>query len=254
MHPLRDTHHTQKVSSNYNKPMNKFTYYILALFVYPSLMHCQNRESPVAQQDKLNQVVTTKISETFESYRGIKILQEGPRGSKFTNSKRGEFGLLVFRIQIFNDTIIPIDLEVKFPSKLAALLPDSLAKVKVNMLPDSITPDTIQNDANFGVIGLEDYFNSDLTAPGILKTRIQPKEHHTLYLGMIEEGNMGFGFGTYKTKLFLNGQDIDAHFFPVTSIKTEKTSINSLDLIFGIGYTPHNRYTLIQCGQISFIK
>ena len=234
--------------------MNKFTYCILGLLVCTSLMNCQNRQSQAAQQDELNQVTATKISETFESYPNIKILNEGPTGSKFTNSKGEEETFLVFRVQIFNDTIVPIDIEVKFPSKPAALLPDSLAKVKVYVLPDSITPDTIQNAANFGVIGIENYFNSDLTDPGILKTTIQPKEHHTLYLGMLQEGKMGFGFGTYKAKLFLNGQDIDAPFLPVTYIKTEKTGSSSLDLIFGIGYTPHNQYTLIPCGQINFIK
>ena len=195
-----------------------------------------------------------RFQKPLKSYPNIKILNEGPAGSKFTNSKGEDDGFLVFRIQIFNDTIVPIDLEIKFPSKPVPLLPDSITKVEVYVLPDSITPDTIQNAANFGVIGIEDYFNSDLTDPGSLKTTIQPKEHHTLYLGMLYESESKMGFGTFRAKLFLNGQDIDAPFLPVTSIKTEKTDSSYLDLIFGIGYTPHNQHTLIPCGQINFIK
>ena len=232
--------------------MYKFTNYILGLLVCTALMHCQNQQSQDVKQDELNQATATKISETFESNPNIKILNEGPAGSKFTNSKGEEDGFLVFRIQIFNDKIVPIELEVRFPSIPVPLLPDSITKVEIYVLPDSITPDTLQNAANFGVIGIEDYFNSDLTDPGILKTTIQPKEHHTLYLGILMESEMGSG--TIRGKVFLNGQDIDAPFLPVTSIKTEKTGSSSLELIYGIGYRPHNQYILIPFGQINFMK
>ncbi len=233
--------------------MNKFTYSVLGLLVWICLMHCQIGQSDTAQQLKLNTTSIANNQETLRSYPNIKIINEGPTGSKFTNSKRGEFGLLVFRIQMVNDTIVPIDLELEFPSTPVPLLPDSITKVEVYVLPDSITPDTIQNNAaNFGVRGLADYFNSDFTDPGSLKIRIEPKEHHTLYLGMIAESKMGHG--TFRTKLFINGQDIDAPFLPIRSIKTEKTDNRSLDLVYGIGFTPHKQYTLIPCGHINFLK
>lgn len=265
--------------------MYKFTYYVLGLLLCSSLLYCQNQ---AAHQVQLNTSSIANNHETFESYHNIKILTNGPTGSKFTNSKRGEFGLLIYMIQIFNDSIVPIDLEVKFPSKPVPLLPDSMTKVEVYMLPDSITPDTIQNAANWGVIGIEDFFNSDLTDPGILKTRIQPKEHHTFYLGMLSESERKMGSGTTIAKLFLNGQAIDAPLSPVAlwlseldklsrtsynttndmssikdqitsalkreQIKTEKTGSSSLGLIFGVGNAPNNQHILIPCGQINFLK
>ncbi len=185
-----------------------------------------------------------------DGHYGIKILNIGPTGSKYTNSKRGEFGLLIFCIQILNDTIIPFDLDIQFPSKPIPLLPDSIVKVELFILPDFMIPDTTQNTANFAVIGIEDYFNSDSIDPGILKTTIQPQEHHTMYLGMLNESNMGYG--TIRAQLFINGQEIEAPFMPVTSIETDQRGYKSLDLIYGIGYSPHNQHILIPCGQIIF--
>lgn len=231
--------------------MNKFTYTILGLFVCTSLMYCQNKQSDVTRQPELNQATAAKI-DALESYHGIKILDEGPAGSKHTNSKRGEFGCTKFRITIFNDTIVPINLKIKFPSKSIHSLPKSLFKSQVWVLPDSLTPDTFQRAFNFGIIGLEDHFNSDFTDSRIVKTIIQPKKHHTFYLAMI--GESPFERGSNYSKLLINGQAIDTPYIQGKSIKKEHSNSSSLELIFGIDHTPHNLYTLIPCGQIKFLK
>lgn len=231
--------------------MNQFNVYFLGLLVCISLMDCQTKQN---NADEFGQMSTSTINipEIIGSDPNIKILNEGPTGSWFKNSKRGEFGVLIFRIQLLNDTIVPIDLELKFPSKPIPLLPDSTTKVEVFVLPDSITPDTLQNAVNFGVTGIAEYFNLERTEPDILKTRIEPKESHTLYLGMLAETKKEFG--TFRAKLFFNGQNIDAPFLPIKSIKTEQTDRNSLDLIYGIGYSPHQQFTLIPSGHIHFKK
>jgi hypothetical protein len=237
----------------------------LLLFFSPFVQCAQEKSKSINQPSESGLMIESSLyqgTDITESYRGIKILNSGPTGSKFTNSKRGEFMLLIFCIQIINDTIVPIDLEIQFPLKPTPLLPDSLTKVELLLLPESITPDTIQNAFNWGIIGIEEYFNSNFTDPVILKTKILPKEQRILYLGMLSESNKKHG--TFRANLFLNGQNIredhlffgsesDAPFLPATSIETEKTEYSSLELVYGIGFAPHNQYTLIPCGQINYL-
>ncbi|MCR9287435.1 MAG: hypothetical protein NXI23_08640 [Bacteroidetes bacterium] len=231
--------------------MYKFIIFILGISICFSLMKCQNGDRRVAMQQEPVQVPIAKILDTLESYRGIKILDEGPAGSKHTNSTRGVFGCTKFRITIFNDTIVPIDLEIKFPPKQVPSLPDSLIKVQYWVLPDALTPEIPIRGFNFGITGLEEHFNSDFTDSGIVKITIQPKEYHTFYLAGIGEGP--FERGSSYSKLFINGQDIDVPYIQDKSVKKENSN-GSLELVFGIGHTPHNLYTLIPCGQINFLK
>lgn len=231
--------------------MNQFTRPILGLVICMLLINCQTGQSQVADQQVINAATTKKI-DALESYRGIKILDEGPTGSKHTNSYRGEFGCSKFRITIFNDTIVPIELVFQFPSKQVTSSPDTNFKVQGWVLPDELTPDTFQNAFNFGITGLEDHFNSDFTDPGMVKTTIQPKGHHSFYLAFIGEST--FEFGSNYSQLFIHGQDVDVPYLPEESIKIERTSENVLDLVWGIGHTPHNLYTWIHCGQITYLE
>jgi hypothetical protein len=225
--------------------------FILGFSICFSLTNCQNGQSRVTQQQEPIQIPIAKILDTLESYRGIKILDQGPAGSKHTNSKRGVFGCTKFRITIFNDTIVPIDFEMKFPPNQVPSLPDPLIKVQYWVLPDSLTPEIPIRAFNFGITGLEEYFNSDFTEPGIVKITIQPKKYHTFYIAGIGEGP--FERGSSYSKLFINGQDIDVPYIQNKSIKKENSD-GSLELIWGIGHTPHNLYTLIPCGHIKFLK
>ena len=234
--------------------MIKFIYSILGLIVCSYLVSCQTRTNQAIQtnhQSELNQVIQSKIAE-LKNYRGIKILDEGPAGRKHFNSYRGEFGCSKFRITIYNDTIFPIELKVKFPSQPVSSLPDSLVKVQYWILPDSLTPNSFLNARDFGITGIEDHFNSDFTAPGFVKAMIQPREHYTFYVAGMGKGP--FGRGSSYSKLFINRQNIDVPYLQGKSLKMDNIDSNSFDLVWGIGHTPHNLYTLIPCGQIDFLK
>lgn len=227
--------------------MINYAFSILVLIACFSLIRCQTKLS----QDNLNQVTQSKLAE-IESYRGIKILDEGPAGSKHTNSKRGEFGCTKFRITVYNDTIVPIELEIKFPSQPTTSLPDPAYKNQYWVLPDSLTPNTFQRTRNFGITGLEEHFNSDFTDSRIVKKTIQPKDHYTFYLAGM--GESPFGSGQSYSKLFINGQKVEVPYLQGKSIKGENTDSSSLMLVWGIGHMPHNLYTLIPCGQISYLE
>ena len=230
--------------------MNKLAFCILIILASTTFIHCQIQPTKSAAQDEYRQAIANKISE-LESYRGIKILDEGPAGRKHNNSKRGEFGVTKMRITIINDTIVPIELEVKFPPNQSSSIPEPSYKVQIWILPDELTPKNFVNARDFGIVGLEEHFNSDFTDPGFVKTIIQPKEDYTFYIASM--GESPFTFGSSYPKLFINGQDVDTPYLQDKSIKTTNTD-GSLDLIFGIGHTPHNLYTLIPCGKITFLK
>ena len=151
-----------------------------------------------------------------------------------------------------NDTIISLDLEIDFPENPAHLLPDSRVLLSIFLLPDSLTPKNIQDDLNFGVIGIEKFFESDLSSPSTLKTSIQPKGQQTLYVGLKLESEIGNG--TTRSILFINGQNIDAPFLPIKTIAKDDTDGTTLDLVYGIGVDPPNNYRLIPCGQIKYIN
>ena len=232
--------------------MPNLTYSILGFIACFISLSCQNGQSQVAQQETSEQARIIQILDTLESYRGIKILDEGPAGSKHTNEKRGVFGCTKLRITIFNDTVVPVDLEVKFPPQPVASLPDSVITAQYWVLPDSLTPDLPIRGFNFGIIGLEEHFNADFTDPGVVKTTLQPNEYHTFYIAGIGSGP--FGFGSSYPKLFINGQDLHSPYLQGKSVKTERPDSSSLSLVFGISHTPHNLYTLIPCGKIKFLK
>lgn len=189
-------------------------------------------------------------AESSDSYAGITILNSGPRGGGYTDSTGRKFEFRIFRIPVFNDTVVSAELTIHFFSDSFALLPESANYLRVFLFPDTMTPDTMQEVYNFGVTGIESFLDKDLNKPTILKTTIQPEEEHILYIGVLFN-NVGLG-GHTRARLFINGQNINDSFFPDSAIKTSTKSRNELDLIFGIGVDQPHHYSLIPCGQIIY--
>lgn len=234
--------------------MIKTVYTFLGISILMFQAQCQSSPSMVNQAntlDELSEKAKTDLA-NLSSYRGIKILDVGPTGRRHHNSKRGEFGCTKFRITIYNDTIIPIELKVDFPAHQVTSLPDPLMKDQYWVLPESMTPDSFRNARDFGIIGLEEHFNTDDTDSRIVKTTIQPKQQYTFYMAGM--GESPFERGSSFGKLYINGQDVDIPYIKGKTIKPVNPQENTLDLVWGIGHTPHNLYTLISCGQIKYLN
>jgi len=194
-----------------------------------------------------------------DQYFGISILNDGPRGSIYTekDSKYTDsivlgknFAFRCFRTRIINDTIIPIELQINFSKDSVSLFPKADRYLRVFLFPDELTPDTIQEIYNFGIRGLESFLDTGLNKPTTLTTLIKPKGEYILYIGILFYPPDGLT----RAGLFINGHNYNIQLVPVKSIKTGTQNENELTLVFGIGIDPPHNYSLISCGRITFIK
>ncbi|MDX1630201.1 MAG: hypothetical protein R3345_15935 [Fulvivirga sp.] len=227
--------------------MRFFLHNIIGLLILMCCMQTDDKE-PVGQQLADNNPVTTP--DTPKEYEGnshIRILNTGPRGGVYESSAGDTFRYTVFRIQLFNDTIIPVKLDIHFPEKPIALLPDSTIVLDVFRLPDEFTPDSIQDVFNFGV-EMEDFFESGINKKSPFETSILPNEQQTLYVGILYVSNIPDG--RTRAKLFLEGHDKDAPYFPVHSVEEYKVDNSPINLVYGISFDAPNYYAFIPCGSI----
>jgi hypothetical protein len=172
-----------------------------------------------------------------DTHSGVTILTVGPRGGDYTDSTGKEFGFRIFRTHIINDTIIPIELTLNFPSDSVALPIDSITSlgitksdryVRVFLFPQTMAPAKKEEVYNYGVTGIESFLDTELSKAAILKITIQPKQNLTLYIGAL----LYPAFGQARAKLFINGQN----------------------LVYRISIEPPLDSALISCGQIVFKK
>ena len=221
--------------------MRYLTIYTLGMLTLGSCNDSQNNDFQKTQR-------TLKVIPytTYDRYYGIGTINCGPLGGVY-NSSTKSYSYRIFRIQLINDTICPVELNISFPGKPIALYPDTNQSLRVFLFPDELTPDTIQDVFSFGIRGLESFLDTGLNKPTSLTRLIQPKGEHILYIGFITDG-------LARAKLFINGQSPGLSFLPVKSVVTDSKDKNSLDLLFDIRINNPQNYSLIHCGQIVFKK
>ena len=163
------------VSNNLTNPMKKLIFYTIG---FTSFLCCVNNKKVDSQKSWIEQktvVEAITIPSISKVKNGVKFINTGPRGGSYINSNSTEIRYAIFRVQIVNDTIIPLNLELNFPEKTIDLLADSSILLNISIIPDSLTPYNIQNNLNFGVIGIEEFLESELSERYMLKTSIPPK-------------------------------------------------------------------------------
>ncbi|WP_411896230.1 hypothetical protein [Winogradskyella sp. A2] len=227
--------------------MRFFNHYIFVLFILTSCIQTQDRGTVAQKQSDINSDTGIHLTESDGNFGGIRILNTGPRGGAYQSSNGDNFRYTVFRVEILNDTIIPIKLDINFPNSPIGLLPDSTVVFEVFLIPDKFTPDTIQNVFNYGA-RLEDLFESGHNYQFDLSTSIQPNEQRTLYVGILLKSKIIDG--TTRAKLFVEGQDQDAPFFKVASKNEYKLNNSPINLFYGVSVSAPKYQTLIPCGQI----
>ena len=194
------------------------------------------------------------------TFHGVTIVNSGPRGSGYTDSEGKNFHFRIFRVHVINDTIIPAEVTVNFPSDSVALLPGSSTHLRIFLFPDTLTPDIPMAEYNFGVSGIDHFLGAGLNKPSTFTTTLQPKQECFLYIGVLVNAK-GVG-GLTRGKLAFSGQkinislpiDLDTIILPADSIKSDTENKDRRDLVFGIGIDPPDNYLLIPCGQIVFKK
>lgn len=227
--------------------MRYLVFYIFYLFILNSCNDAQITEKSSSETSPYYNSTLPNIPEDKNRYYGITMINCGPRGGSYPNGSENEISYRIFRVQLINDTVFPIELNINFPSRPVPLSPDSNQSVKVFLFPDELMPGTKQDTYNFGVTGLVAFIDSGLNKPTKLKTLIKPKEERILYIGCLTDG-------VARAKLFVNGQNHENPFLPVKSITSTTKNNDTLELVFGLGFNPPDRHSLIHCGQITFKK
>lgn len=224
--------------------------YLFSLFLLTSCSTAQNKEEPTAaiadpSSEPVAAIQGMPISK--DRYHGIVTINNGPRGGDYISTSGKIIPYRLFRIQFYNDTVVPVELNLHFPAEEMALLSDTLKKVKAFLLPENSTPQKVTDTNNFGIKGLEGFLDSGLNKPSILTKRIEPKQEYIVYIGAIISD-------LARAKLFFNGQDPNVSYLPTSILKTGTSQKNTLDLILGVGIDPPRYYTLIHCGTLNFKK
>lgn len=227
--------------------MQHLAKYIFGLLVLIACTEPQNNTISTAQGHTKSASSIPNIPTTYDKYFGIGTINCGPRGEIYVNSSGKSFPYRIFRVQIINDTVCPMELKVSFPDKPVPQYPDTTQSIKVFLFPDALTPDTIQDVYNFGIRGLESFLDTGLNKPTTLTKLIQPKGEYILYIGCLTDG-------LARAKFFINGQDPGLTFLQDKSVVTGTKNKNMFDLVFGVGINPPKNHTLIHCGQIVFKK
>lgn len=227
--------------------MRFIPFYIIGLFLLTSCIQTKNKKTEIEATLEKKTITRSNTQKNSDSTGGVQIITTGPRGGSYLGSKGEEFRYAVFRIQIINDTIIPINLEFKLPSNQISLLPDSTVALKVFLIPEQFTPNSIKDTFNFGV-RMEELFESGNNQQFVLETSIQPEVPLIVFIGILFESQLMNGIT--RTQLFVEGHDDDAPFYPVKSSEHYDIDTNALNLYYGISFDPPNYYISLPCGQI----
>ena len=124
------------------------------------------------------------MPETVEKKRGVTWVTIGPRGGNYVNPSGNKLGYRIFRIQVNNDSIRPVDLDIHFSNDSTPLLPESNGFVKALLIPHSIAPDK-PDEYDFGITGLNPFLDSASTKPTKLQTTVQPNTKFVFYVGVL---------------------------------------------------------------------
>lgn len=228
--------------------MKFLAYNIIGLLLLTSCMQTQERE--LNAQSLADIIVpTTFTPQDPESHGNISILNSGPKGGDYQSKTGTNFRYTIFRIQVINDTIVPIILDFTLPTKSILLQPDSVINLEAFLISEDFTPNSIRDTFNFGV-RMEDYFESEIERQRSFKTSVQPKEQHTFYIGILYKSDLVNQ--KTRTKLFIEGLDNDAPHYPVNSVEKYRDISNPTNLFYGISVDPPTYHALIPCGQIRF--
>jgi hypothetical protein len=227
--------------------MRYITNYIIGILLLTSCVHTENKILEIDSTIERKTVTPTNSHKKSDVNSGFSIINTGPRGGRYISSKGTDFRYTVFRVQIINDTVVPINLSLKFPPKSIWLLPDSTIELKVFLIPEKFTEDSITDTINLGV-RMEEFFESGVNQQLDLNTSIHPEKPLTVFIGVLMDPKQINGIT--RTKLFVEGHDNDRPYYSVKSVESYDINTDSINLQYGISFDPPNYYITIPCGKI----
>ncbi|SNS84192.1 hypothetical protein SAMN05421640_1474 [Ekhidna lutea] len=226
--------------------MRFIAHYLIGLLLLTSCVQTENKKLAIESTLEKKAITLTNRQKESDSIGGFSIINTGPRGGRYLNSSGIDYRYTVFRIQIINDTIAPINFDIKLPGSSISLLPDSTIELNVFLVPEKYIPIAIKDTFNFG-LDLEKFFESGDPQKFEFNSVIEPNKQSTIYIGMLFASEIANG--ATRSQLAVEGHDESPH-YPVESTVHYHLKNQPLDLIYGISFDAPNNYISIPCGQV----
>ncbi|HEX5002673.1 MAG TPA: hypothetical protein VFW78_09250 [Bacteroidia bacterium] len=175
--------------------------YLFGLFILSACQQSTGNGDTTIHQTTATSSSSPNIPETSDTYNGFTIVNKGPRGGGYTDPAGHPLGYRIFRVQLINDSLVPLDFNINFTSNDVPLRPKSDGHLKVFLFPKSMTPDK-QEEYDFGITGLPAFLDTGLREPTKLQITIQPKKEYVFYVGAL----LYYSNGSARAKLIASGQ------------------------------------------------
>lgn len=222
--------------------MLKIQFQVIPIFF---LLLCSCSSNSIA--DKHTDVSTINIAadslnySSRNKYLGISLINDPIRGNGFTDSTGGtKLFINWLKVQLVNDTIIPINVQMHFSNKANSFLHSQNETYKAFLLHD---PGKKSGKA------LNIFLNKELQRPASLNKIIQPGEICIVNVGLLFSTP---AVGLIRSELFFKGSGHDLY---KTNTIVSINKIEGLELMLGVTLSSQSTYySTVSCGQILFVN
>ncbi|MBK9285688.1 MAG: hypothetical protein IPM51_15420 [Sphingobacteriaceae bacterium] len=184
-----------------------------------------------------------KIPESYEKKYGVELFSCGPRGGVHVSKEGNSYSYRIFRLQLVNDSVKPMELNIELPEIAIPQNTFVLNSIHAFLIPQEYSPERIIDTFNFGVKNIEQFLETGLTKSTTVNKKIKPNENCVLYFGCLVDGVAR------------------AYFNLTESISKDNQSNNSnlvincmeFDLNFHLNTSNPSGSNTFKCGVIKFI-
>lgn len=231
--------------SNLNSTYIRVFYFIIIALVFTACNDAQTKNQKGIRHLGNRSGNISFIPEVIDLHRGVSIINTGPRGGVYIDSKGRALNYRVFRVQLFNDTTCPIQIKLNISNLSYKLFPDSTQSVNLFLFPDSLYPYENRDTLNFGLKSSELYLETALKKTSIYEKTLQPDETGFIYFGCIMDG-------IARAKLFFEGQSVKDSFLKIGHKNINSKKSDSMHVFFGLANIDPYSKIIIPIGELIF--
>ena len=164
------------------------------VIIFFSIMACSNTDRHTDSEVKNLNAPVGSQTEKMDTSEDVTMLTSLPKGGSY-NSNGRILGYRIFSSSVINNTLVPMELNINFPSDSLAM-PNSDKYLKFFLPPDEISS-TKNSEYNYGEKGIKSFFDGTTRSIN-LKTLIKPGEKYLFNSGVFFYP----GYGVARARLF----------------------------------------------------
>lgn len=231
---------------NLKAPLIKLYFLISVTFFFVACNEAQIKDENFLRFPSNHSQKFPFIPESGSFFKGISIVNCGPRGGVFNSKKGNSISYRIFRIQIYNDTTCTVQLKINIPNLTHHLLPDSSQTVKVFLFPDYLQPNSQKDTMQFGLKEVEPYLEKALLNNSEYAKDLKPSQSCFIYFGCIMDG-------VARARLFLEGETINESYLAVNGNDSKLINRHSLNVFFGLANIDPQSKIVLPIGELFFL-